>query len=171
MRGNILLVGLDYGFVGNVACELAYDNDKFFLDVNKLLEYSLMDYEKIKIVCGIEYLEREKRKIIKSIKNYENTIINIPYDYLLDEELKHLFKDEYIVYLNLNKDVLKNLNREKESDNNLNLELLVNTELNDFISKIANLTVIVSTNDVSTIVKTVETELKKLGIVGVNNEY
>lgn len=161
MVKNVVLVGLCYNFVGNVANTLAEKTGKFFLDVNKLIEYSLIDIERAKLICGLDYIQKEQSKIIKSLKNYENTIINLPYDFLLNNEFDDVFKDSYIIFINLSKDVLLNINKGLEDNFNLNVDLMVFDEICKLITGRANLT-INSSENIENCVKELQKNLEQV---------
>lgn len=142
MRGNILFIGLDYEFAKKVANQVAERFDMFFLDVQDLIEYSLIDPQNVKLVCGMDYFEKEETRIALSVKNYENTVINFPYSLFLKENNSKVLKqDSLIIYLKLDKKSLLELNKNKKESNILDLEILTFSELNKIIKSKVNLVV------------------------------
>lgn len=148
MRGNILIVGLDYQFVKDVAYELSKEVDMFFLDVNDLLEYRIIDKQNMQLVCGMEYFEKEQRKIIMGVTKYENTIVNFPYSKILNEEYaEEILSKTKFVYLKLTKKNLECLNKQKNEENKLDLELITYKEFNSLLSKKADYVVSLQSTD------------------------
>ena len=157
---NIIFVGLDYGFVKNVVEEFSTDNNMHPLDTNGLIEYSLINPQKVKDVCGVEYFEREQKKIILSMCDYENVAINLPYELILNEEYYEIFKKFPIVFIDVDKNTLNQLNLSKQDDNNLTLELLAYDELKVAIKNKAS----ISTDSNGNVCDCVE-KLNKLNII------
>lgn len=87
MKSNMLLVGLDYGFTKCVANELSGIFDMRYLDVKDLIAYSFVNADDVLEKLGIEYYNNQVHKIILSTAEYENTIINIPYDLFLSDNI------------------------------------------------------------------------------------
>ena len=159
MSGNVFFVCLDYDYVGQIANEIALSGDKFFLDVNQLFEYSLMGTQRVKNICGLEYLKKEQKKILLNIKEYENTFINIPYDFVIDEEYKDFIDKCFIVFVELDKKELLNNNFTKNADNNLDVELMVVDELNTLIRNKSKI-IINSNGNLKEDIKKIKNELK-----------
>ena len=140
MKGNILFVGLDYEFTKSVARELSNVFDMFFLDVNDLIEYSLIDVKNVKDVCGIEYLEKEKKRVALSVSHYENTVINFPYSVFIEKGMsEELSKSTLTIFLNLNKQELTKLN--DKNDNSLSIELITFKELSTHLERKVDISV------------------------------
>lgn len=148
MKGNILLVGLDYSFVKCVGTGLAEKLDLFFLDVNDLIEYRIIDKEKMQIVCGMEYFEKKKRNVIFEISDYENTIVNIPYDIVLNKEYKEVLKKSTLIFLNFNKELLEKFNKSRKEENKLDIELITYEELTKLLLELADYSVIVESENI-----------------------
>jgi len=161
MKKNILLVGLDYDFVKNITYELANKFDMFFLDVQDLIEYRIIDKKNMQTLCGIEYYQREERGIIKEITQYENTLTNIPYSLILNDEYYKLLKNHKIIFINLKKEFLEKLNLLKNEANNLIIELLTYEELLQLVIKKSNTIVEIDSLDISECVNKIE----KLNII------
>ena len=145
MKENILFVGLDYEFVKRVALELSKILDMFFLDVNDLIEYSLIDAKNIETVCGVEYFEKEKKKIVLSVNQYENTIINFPYTTYLERGVAAKLKDNNLsIFIDVDENVLQKRN----TDNELNIELIAKEQLTNLIKKRVDIVVSCSISNV-----------------------
>ncbi len=139
MKDNILLVGLHYEFTGQVAKDLSNKFDMFFLDVNQLIEYSLIDTKNIQLICGKDYFENQKKQVILSVKQYENTIINFPYSvYLEDNMVKEMSENAFVIYLKLTKSQIKKLNKE---NGEFNIEELAFAEISKLLEKKSDLSI------------------------------
>ena len=79
-KKNIILVGLSNEFVKFGANLLAEKLGYYNLDVDSMLEYTLMDRIKMKQVCGVKYLDEQEKKVIKSLNDYEKTVMSIKLD-------------------------------------------------------------------------------------------
>ncbi|MBQ9786123.1 MAG: hypothetical protein IJW25_01500 [Clostridia bacterium] len=138
MMESIFLVGLDYELVKRIAHKCSIKLDRHFLDVNALIEYSLVDTEKLKSVCGVEYFENEQKKIIKSLNGYENVLISFPYSLLLSDEYYEYIKNSNIVFLEIDKQTLNKTNKSRPNENNLSIELLAYDEFTKTLKDRAN---------------------------------
>lgn len=155
MKDNILLVGLDYEFVKLVGQEIAISHNMHFLDTNDLIEYSLINSQNVKEVCGVEYFEREQKKTIFSMLEYENIVVNFPYSLILNEEYYSAFKKNVIIFIDLNKETLEKLNNLRNDDNNLIVEILAFEELKKALKNKAHCVVSVNNEDIKNCVKNI----------------
>ena len=133
---NILIVGLSDDFTRLFSSLLADKLDFYYLDVENLLEYSIMDRLKMEEVCGVRYLDEQEKKVIKSINDYQNTIISMKLD-LFVGHLKNILSSNILVYLKFQKDQLENLNKllKSKSMNEVVLNDLVFDERDKFLKK------------------------------------
>lgn len=116
---NICIVGLTKIFTDNICKELSSKLDMFYANVSELLEYELMDADKMEEICGREYLVREELGVIKRVCSFNDTLINIDYINLNNETALKLVKDSSVlIYLRLSKERYKEeLLREEQSFN------------------------------------------------------
>jgi len=94
---NILLVSLDDKFAKNVSGMLADNLDMFVADCKELIEYDLVDSKNVLKTCGLEYLKKREKKVIKNCASYENTVLTINID--LFKNYSDLFDRSLVVYL------------------------------------------------------------------------
>ena len=66
----------------------------FFVDVKELIEYDLVNSKEALLRCGKEYIEKEERKTVRNVSEYENTVVNIPYDLFVNN--RDFFKNNNI---------------------------------------------------------------------------
>lgn len=94
---NLLIVSLDDKFSKNVAKELSDRLDMYYVDTKEMIAYELINPKEILQKCGYEYLKSREKNVIKSISNFENTIISISFD--IYKEYFDLFNKSIIIYL------------------------------------------------------------------------
>ena len=136
LKKNILIVGLSDDFVRLFSSALADRLDLYYLDIEKLLEYSIMDRLKMQQVCGVRYLDEQERKVIKSVNDYQNTVISIKLD-LFAQHLENILNSSFLVYLKFEKSEIKKLNEllKSKSLNEVVLNDLVFEERDKFLKK------------------------------------
>lgn len=162
MKSNILLVGLDYNFVKSVARELANKLDMFFLDVNDLIEYNLIDAKNVKVKCGVEYFEKVEKKIALSVGEYENTVINFPYSLFLNANFSNILSQRaLIIFIKMDKETLVKENF-KNNQNTLSLEILTCDELNKLLIEKSDIVVENSTLNTKICIDDIIKNLKTL---------
>ncbi len=99
---NIVIVSLNEKFSKNVAVTLANNLDMFVIDCHELIVYDLINPKEVVEKCGLEYLKKRERSVMKNCANYYNTAISINFD-LLKENIEQ-FKNSLIFYLRLPED-------------------------------------------------------------------
>ena len=168
MKSNILLVGLDYDFIKNVANELANKFDMFFLDVNDLIEYNLIDTKNVKVTCGVEYFEKVEKKIALSVAEYENTVINFPYSLFLNANFSNILSERALtIFIKMDKETLVKENFRK-GENKLSIEILTCDELNKLLEEKVDLTVGNSTLNTKICIDDIVEKLKNIDLDGNN---
>ena len=99
---NICVVGLAKDFTDKVCSELANSLELYYANVEKILEFELFDSANIEKVCGRDYLLKEQKSIIKRLCSYEDTLINLNYFNLNNDDTLNLVKNNcLLVYLHL----------------------------------------------------------------------
>ena len=94
MNPNLVVVGFEYEFNKKLCIYLADKLDMFFVDVKELIEYDLVNSKEALLRCGKEYIEKEERKTVRNVSEYENTVVNIPYDLFVNN--RDFFKNNNI---------------------------------------------------------------------------
>lgn len=101
-KTNLCFIGLTKNFTDNICKKLSAQLEMYYANVQKIIEFELIDIESVEEKCGIEYLLKEEIKIINRISCFENTLINIEYSNLNNESnLKSIRDNCLIVYLRL----------------------------------------------------------------------
>ena len=122
IKENILFVGLADQYVRNVAINIADNLGLYFLDLEQLIDYSIIDKHNVEKICGIKYLEDEEKRVVKSVNDYEKTVISTKFSTFVKYS-NIISNKNLIIYLKLN---LCEVNK-------LNTNLEVNVGVNDII--------------------------------------
>lgn len=100
---NLCVVGIANKFTDDLCNRLSIYLDMYYANVQKILDYELQveDMEKI---CGKDYLLKKQKSVIKRICEYEDSIINIDYSLLNDQDICSIIKNcALIIYVHLDK--------------------------------------------------------------------
>lgn len=133
LKTNLVIVSLIDIKTKEIATKLATDFDLYFADVNDILDYNLFNAGEIEKNCGVDYLNKLKRKTIKEIGSYENTLISISNNlFVADNNAKNLNKYGTVVFLNYSKPAIekyiKSLSKQEEK-NQFNVMMLAYNEI------------------------------------------
>lgn len=139
MNKNIVLVGLDYATVKSTANDLSASFDMFYMDINDLIKYNFKNKEETISKVGVEYFNNQVKKIVSSTSDYENTIINCPYDLIIDTDIQNrLKKSAYLFLLDIPKEVLIDLNKSKQANEKLDVQIIAYEELTKELANISD---------------------------------
>lgn len=162
MKSNIVLVGLDYIFVKKMADNLSASLDMFYLDIEDLIRYNFKDEDDTISKVGYEYYSKQIKKLVCSASTYENTIINCPYDLLLNNEIwQKLKQSATIVFVDIPKAILTKLNDNYPTTQKIEIQLLTYKELTKEIKSKADLFVNYSGEDLNTFIYILKDALLK----------
>ncbi|MGN0960821.1 MAG: shikimate kinase [Christensenellales bacterium] len=142
-KTNLCIVGLSKQFTDDIGKQLSIRLDMFYANIQEILEFELMDIEKMGEVCGVDYLLKEEKSIIRRVCSYDNTLINIEYSTLNIENNLDIVKNNcLIIYLKLNE---RRFQKEQTRENINNNVKNINKDLfhdRDFIcNKLADIIV------------------------------
>lgn len=96
---NILIVSLNDNFSKRVASFLAEKLDMFSIDCHDMIVYDLINPKEVLEKCGLEYLQKRERSVVKACSSYLNTCISISFDLLFQNN--QYFDKTMIFYLKL----------------------------------------------------------------------
>lgn len=118
-KSNLCIVGLTKHFTNVVCNKLAISMDMYYANLEEIFVYELTDFNQIEELCGIEYLQKEERSIVRRICSYDNTLVNIKYALLnLDGVLDIVHNNCLLVYVALNKESFETaIDNEETSEN------------------------------------------------------
>ena len=162
LKTNIVLVGLYDKMTKSVARRLADDFDMYLADLVEIVKYSLINEEEIENICGLQYLNKQKAKVVDDISNYENSVIHLPYSIFSEGETANKFrKSGTTVFLKLSVGAFKKLLEKDKSmsADEKKLALLVFEDRTAFAQKKCDLTVEIDTSDYLTSYKKVRRAL------------
>ena len=132
MKTNILLISILDEKTKHIGTKIANAYELYYVDVADMLEYSLIDEKEIEKACGIEYLKKLRRNVIKNVSNYENTLITLPMNLFFSEDFNEYFKTYCtIVFLNFPRKTIEKLvqtAKTEEEKNALKVTLLAYDE-------------------------------------------
>lgn len=77
---SILITSLNKEIGQVLSSQLANVLGMHYADCKELIEYDLFDSGAILQKCGIEYLTKRERSVIRDIATYENSVIFVEYD-------------------------------------------------------------------------------------------
>ncbi len=103
---KIVIVSLCDDFSKKIGKALSQSLDMMFCDTKDLVEYELIDRERLKKFSTKEYLDNAEKKVIKHISSFENVVVAINFDYLT-HNLNTLNEKSLIVFLRLTKKYVK----------------------------------------------------------------
>ncbi len=162
MKSNIVLIGLDYGVVNNLAVEIAPILDMFYLSIEDLIKYNL-NKEEVLEKAGEDYLDLQIKKLVIGASEYENTIINCPYDLFLNIDIwEKLSSSCVLVFINIKKEYLQKINETKSLTKKNDISLLTYEELTKHISEMCNIKIAYNGEDIKKIINILKKELTKL---------
>lgn len=119
-KANICVIGLSKLFTDYMCKQLSIRLDMFYANVEEILQFELIDMNKVEEICGVEYLMNEERSVIRRVCSYDNTLVNIDYSCLNDERNIEVVKDNcLIVYIRLDEKRFK----KEQSKENINQSL------------------------------------------------
>jgi len=107
-KSNICLYGLAKQFTDDIGNSLSNKLDIFYANFEKIFEFEMIDLNKLEEVCGKEYFLKKETSLLKRLCTYENTLINIDYSLLNnDNNLKYIKDNCLIIYLKVGIDRFK----------------------------------------------------------------
>lgn len=102
MKTNITIISFINSFEKKVAKALADDLELYYVDVNDFMEFNLINVNEVLTTCGPDYLNKIERKTVKTVSDFENTVITLNTNMLFDKEnIKSLKESSIIVYIQL----------------------------------------------------------------------
>lgn len=142
-KANICIIGLSKQFTDDVGKQLSIKMDMFYANVQEIIEFELMDISNVEKICGVDYLLKEEKSIIKRLCTYDNTIINLQYSNLNQEENLEFVKNNcLIIYLRMSeKRYLQELEKDNVTSNEKSIDKDVFYDRDYICGKMADITV------------------------------
>ena len=99
---KIIIVSLCDKWAVEVGDRLSQTLGVMFCNVEDLVEYELLDKEKLAAVTSQEYLKESEAKVMRHVASFENVVASISYDYYVNN-LKVLKKNAITFFLEVPK--------------------------------------------------------------------
>lgn len=143
MKTNLCISGLSPTYIKKLSKYFASNMDMFYVDVDGLMEYDLINSKEVGDLCGKEYLINLQNKTVKRASNFENSLLAINYSLLSQgQNLKNVKNNCLLIYLHINKDTYeKKLKSEKTGKLARILNLSVFDERSEFLRGKSDLTI------------------------------
>lgn len=143
MKQGICVLGLYKNLTTKVSQNLAKKLDMFYLDVDELVEYELMNPSFIEAQCGKEYLLKLQRNNVKRASSFENSLLTMNYTLLNDHVNLANIKDKcLIIFLELSKvNYEKKIKSEKKNKLKNILEAYIFDERNSICNDISDIVI------------------------------
>ena len=165
---NIFLIGFikeDLSVVGQALCEKL---DFFYLNAEEMIKYSLGEKDKIKEICGIDYLNQEERKVVYSLNGFERTVASMAYETFVNN-LEAISSSNIIIYLRQTKgkflkrvESLIKTEIPNENLNNYLINEIVFEQRDKFLKKNCNLTIKYDISKLSELISEIEKQLENI---------
>ncbi len=100
---KIVIVSLCDGFSQDLGKMLSQNLHMMFCDAKELVEYELIDKDRLKEISTKEYLDKCEKRAFKHIASFENVVVSIDYDSLI-HNFDIFKKHSLIVFVKLGKE-------------------------------------------------------------------
>ena len=102
LKKNITIICLSNKYKKIVAKELADSLEMFYADINDIMEYNLINSEML-LTAGQQYFDQNEEKTIKTVSDYDNTILTLNLSTLnKNNNLDIIKNNSLIIYVRLN---------------------------------------------------------------------
>lgn len=124
MKTNITIVCFVNSFEKKVAKALADDLELYYVDVNDFMEFNLINSSEVLTTCGADYLTKIERKTVKTVSEFENTVITLDTNMLFDKEnIKSLKETSIMVYIQVINKAFENEIKNAATEDKAHLEV------------------------------------------------
>jgi len=164
VKTNITIISLLSDFSKDISKALADKLEMYYVDVQGLMEFNLINDEEVVKLCGADYLETLQAKAIKEVSGYDNAVISVDFKFVTNKDnIQNLKVRSSIIYLEIKEKIYQKLfesYKKPENENDDIVELAVYNEHNEFAKEAAD--VIIPVNKVGDkgivkkIIKTIE---------------
>ena len=154
LKTNLTIICLNNRYGKNLAKRVADSLDMFFVNIEDILEYNLINDDMLKS-AGKDYFEKKEGKAVKGLSTYENSLFCGNFTLFSKGNNIDVFKkNSYLIYIYFTKDAL-----EKFDKTNDGFEQMVAFEQeNEFCEQNADI-VIKSTEDEDFDLQEIQNEL------------
>ena len=115
MKNNITILCLSNIYSKKICQKFADSLDMFFVDVNDILEYNLVNSDMLQS-AGKSYFDKQERKTIMGLSQYENALFRANIELLTKADNIKVFKENSVVlYVKLPVKILEKFELEAET--------------------------------------------------------
>lgn len=141
MKEGLCILGLCKNLTNKVSQNLAKKLEMFYLDVDELIDYELMNQVYIEEQCGKEYLLKLQRTTVKRALSFENSLLTMNYSLLNDNIILNYIQEKcLVVFVELSKEnYAKKVKYDKKSKLKNILETYIYDERNLICKDIADI--------------------------------
>lgn len=104
---KIVIVSLCDGFSQDLGKLLSQNLHMMFCDAKELVEYELIDKDRLEEIATKAYLDKCEKRVFKHIASFENVVVSIDYDSLI-HNFDLLNKQSLFVFVKLTKTFVAN---------------------------------------------------------------
>lgn len=144
MKTNITILSGLNDYKKKIAKLLSNKLDMFYVDVNELMEFNLVNISKAIKSAGKDYVEMLEAKTLKTVAGYTNSVITLDFSSINNSNsLELIEKSSLIIYLKLDiKNYLKLFKKQKGCNINLlQLEEKLFDDRDKILTKISDVVV------------------------------
>lgn len=145
MKTNITIISLLSDFSKDIGKLLSDKLEMYYVDIQELMEFNLVNDEEVIKLCGVEYLNKLQAKTVADVSGYDNAVITIDYKFLVHKKnIENLKVRSSIIYLATNqKTFLKLFDKYKTEENEKDdvVELAVFDEHDEYLRKISDIVI------------------------------
>lgn len=163
MKKNICIIGLATNFTKAISKLLSDKLEMFYADVNDLLKFDLLDIKEVEKVSGKDYILKQETSKVKTVSTYENTVITVSYNSLVQNKNYEFFKpNTLVIYAKLTPMLYEQaIKQDKLTKNQRTIATTVFSDRNKFCEQISNLTVELKSLNASEEVERIFASIKK----------
>ena len=103
---NIVIVSLCDSLSVQISKVLSQSLGMMFCSTKDLIEYELIDKNKLQKLCSKQYIDDCEKKVIKQISSFENVVVSINFDYLI-HNVNILKERSLIIFINFSQKIIK----------------------------------------------------------------
>lgn len=164
MKSNITLIALNAKFKKEIAKKLAEKLGMFYVDVNEMIKYDLLNINQVISVAGIDYYNKVESKTVASISTFENALITVENDTFFNNDNYKILKEKSLfIYLRLDfesfkKQLDKEMNARQKDEKEINEKLFY--ERDKIMSGVSDIAIDISLSNKNKIASIIK-EIKK----------
>lgn len=172
MKSNICVIAVDKRYSRTVAKLLSRALSTNYADINRLIEYELMDVDEVVRLCGEEYLRKLEYSKVKNVSSFENTLFTLDCELLgRDGHCDVVKKNALLIFLSMSKaSYCAKLKNQKLGKNDKQNQIDVFDDRNALFGEMADIVVECDGLDAGKVVKKIKNSIVEYFDKGGKNE-